>query len=152
MPDPAVELARSQIALYPSGSSASGYRRVIDVPPNVSKPKKRLFGSSTSQLPVEQVAYPHNEYPGLVGDVSEVQGLGGASSDPLYGLGPHMAGYGYEYGDGHLSWNERRKLKKYVRQCEKDRERQLKEERRQAVKLEKEQRRWLEHEERKRIK
>jgi hypothetical protein len=62
MPDPAVDLARSRTTttLHPSESSASGFRRVIDVPPDNGKKKrgglfKRRPDPSEYRDPYEQV-------------------------------------------------------------------------------------------------
>jgi hypothetical protein len=62
MPDPVVDLARSRTTttLQPSESSASGFRRVIDVPPDNGKKKrgglfKRRPDPSEYRDPYEQV-------------------------------------------------------------------------------------------------
>lgn len=62
-------------------------------------------------------------------------------NDPIYGGGGGGIGMDpYGMGGGHLSWNERRKQKKWMRQMEKDERRRVKEGQKM---MEKEQRRVM---------
>ncbi|KAG7529480.1 hypothetical protein FFLO_05622 [Filobasidium floriforme] len=136
MPDPAVDLARSRTTttLQPSESSASGFRRVIEVPPDNGKKKrgglfKRRPDPSEYRDPYEQglqaggpaleAYYPNPEaiptYAQPTPSTVPPSGLG--ASDPIYSGGTEMD----------LSWNEKRKLEKYAKQVQKDEARRKKE-------------------------